>query len=75
MTEERKSQKDNESAILRKAVTDSMKKAFRENRALGFSFLVARNGKLIRINGKDDDKVVGTTDKPVKIEKQVYKLD
>lgn len=65
---------DNEKTWLKKALKASSEKAFRENKALNISTLVARNGKLIRINGNGEEEIVGESHKPVKINKKEFRF-
>lgn len=71
----RDSIKDNEKTWLKKALKASSDKAIRENKALNISTLVARNGKLIRINGDGEEEIVGESHKPVTINKKAFRLN
>lgn len=59
---------------LNKALAQASKEALRENRILRLATLIARDGKLIKLNPDGTETVIGNTKRSVKVSKQRYKL-
>lgn len=60
---------------LKSAIGKSRRRAIRENKIMKLSTIVARNGKLIKIDPDGSESVIGKTQKPVRISQKEYELN